>query len=698
MKVSKVFKVFKKRSVDKESAVAKHKLGSSMLGRIQGVSTLEFYTHLLSEWIRDGNGLRPQPLKDDELQIEFDRVFTSRGCKVYYYIKSMPMEVDYGWMGDLRDYCEQPSVRINFTQDLYPYRIDWESYEMRSKREYYSKIMKEAEVDRIQRDEILGSIEDLSAVRGESWLARSWGYIMDADVKRRALILSDCVIEIVRIGNDYEAERHMEEAIKRLHKYCGMNSIQIAKVKNIVYDFMQRSSPFRVMGDSLSRSFINTRLLTDEIISNFGTYEPGKLDEEGTYLGVDVTKYTTVYHNFRHSSQSAENILIMGNTGSGKSFMTKSLVGNFLADNINVIVHDRDSEYIPLCEALHGISLNLSKASGVYFDAMRIGDLTGIPEVDGGLFEESRVATTTVFNAISDHEKGMSTEELRIYNDAYNMLLVECGVSPNDSKTWRLSYNLTYHKLYGKIKDLGKNSEYQANYGTSLRMFINKLSLFFEPDGLKAYLFKTPISITDILGKRKPGAASVLVVINMEVDVAAGNTEADSVDNTLKYLTSNYLSGRMVNYFRARNEFTFEVIEEFQRVCKNRLARESTMGKITGNRKKNAITGIVTNAPRALIQSMGDSSTEIVENINNIIVGKVNEKAIPLICETFSLAYCENTLQSFIDNPAAFSNCFLMKMRGEGIAIIKQLIPDNYTNSPIFATRTSGKVEDEVYE
>ena len=229
-------------------------------------------------------------------------------------------------------------------------------------------------------------------------------------------------------------------------------------------------------------------------------------------------------------------------------------------------------------------------------------------------------------------------------------------------------------------------------------MFVHKLSLYFEEGGLKAYLFKHPINIVDILGNCKPDSPPVLVVINMEVDVASGNTEADTIDNTLKYLTSNYLSGRIVNFFRSQNKFTFEAIEEFQRVCKNKMARESAMGKITGNRKKNAITGIIMNAPRALIEAMGDSSAEIVENINNLIVGRVNAKAIPMICDTFSLAYCEDVLQSFIDNPAAFGHCFLMKMRGDGVAITKQLVPPNYINSPIFATRTSGKDEDESYE
>lgn len=694
----KIGRLGKRREVDAQASSAMEKVGGGLLGKIQGVSTLEFYTHLLTQWIRDGSGLKAQGLKDDEMQIEFDRVFTSKGCKQFFYIKAFPMEIDYSWLSDLRSFCSRDHVRINFTQDLYPFRINWESYEMKAKREQYSQMLKESEIDRIRRDEILGTVDDLTAVKRESWLARSWGYIMDADVRRRALLLTDCVIEVMTVETGSEAEANMVSAVKALYKYCAMNNIHIRKVRNIVFDFMQRSSPFRVMGDSLSRSFIDTRVLTDEIVANFSTYEPGKLEELGTYMGVDVTKYTTVYHNFRHSSQSAENILIMGITGSGKSVVTKSLVGNFLADKINVIVHDRDGEYIPLCEALNGISINLSKASGIYFDAMRISDFTGVRDVDAGLFEESRVATTTVFNALADQIHGMDTEELRIYNDAYNNLLKKHGVYQDRPQTWRNSYSLSYTRLYDEIKALGNNSEYKTLYGVTLKRFVNKLSIFFEEGGLKAYLFKKAINITDILGNCKPDSPPVFIVINMEVDVASGNTEADTIDNTLKYLTSNYLSGRIVNFFRSQSKFTFEAIEEFQRVCKNPMARESTMGKITGNRKKNAITGIITNAPRALIEAMGDSSAEIVENINNIIVGKVNAKAIPLICDTFSLAYCETVLQRFIDNPAAFEHCFLMKMRGDGVAITKQIVPSNYINSPIFATRDSGKDEDESYE
>lgn len=691
--------MFKKKVVsDAQTASAAGKVGGGILGKLKGVSTLEFYTHLLIQWIKDGNGLKPVSLKDEEMQIEFDRVFTQLGCKQLFYVKALPMELDYSWMGDLREFCSRDGVRINFTQDLYPFRIDWESYEMKAKREQYSRILKESKIDRIQRDEILSTIEDVTAEKRESWLARSWGYIMDADVRRRALILSDCVIEVLAVGKGPETEQNLKDSIKALYKFCNMNNILIKKVKNIVFDFMQRSSPFRVMSDSLSQSFINTRVLTDEIIANFGSYAPGKLEGAGTFIGVDVMKYTAVYHNFRSSSQAAENILLVGLTGSGKSVVAKSLIGNMLADRINVVVHDRDGEYIPLCKALKGISINLSKSSGIYFDAMRIADFTGDPEIDAGLFEESRVATTTVFNALANQVTGMNTDELRIYNDAYNNLLATNGVHLERPETWRNTYALNYSKLYGEIQLLGRNSEYQRRYGDTLKQFVNKLSVFFEPGGLKSYLFRKPITIKDILGSNRPDSPPVLIVINMEVDAASGNTGADTIDNTLKYLTSNYLSERIVNYFKSQGKFTFEAIEEFQRVCKNKLARESAMSKVTGNRKKNAVTCIITNAPKALVEAMGDSSTEIVENINNYIIGKVNQKAIPLICDTFSLAYCENILQGFIDNPAVYKHCFLTKMRGDGVAITKQLLPDKYVNSPIFATRDTVRVNGENYE
>ena len=679
-------------------ALGKVSVGHSLLGKIEGVSTLEFYTHLATEFVLDGSQAIAAKLRDDQMQIEFDRTFTADCIKMYFFINSFPPDIDYSILAELRAYVASPLVKVNFNMNAYPHPLDWESYELKSKRAQWTKDLKDAEIDRMNRDEILGTIDDATSQVRQTWLARSWAYMLDADIRGRAIILTDTIIELQTIGNGMDASKALKEAVAKLFKFCAMKTITIKKIRNILFDFLQSVSPFRVMDNNLTHTFIKQRVITDEVMANMCTYTPGGDSELGTLIGVDVACYRCEYRNFKRESEAAENILVIGMTGSGKSATCKSLVLSMLDSRINVIVHDLDGEYEPLCREVGGTIITLSKAEGLYFDATRIGDLTGVEAIDRELYQESRVATTTIFNALADQEFGMTTDELRLFNDAYNEVLQKAGVYEKRRETWRNSYNLTYKSIYDELAYMGRNTKYTRIYGDKLNAFIRKLSIFFETGGLRSYLFQKPISITDITGERKKNDPPTFIVINMELDAASGNTKSDTIDNTLKHLTSNYLSDRLLDFFRSLDEFTNEVVEEFQRASRNKLCRESTMKKITANRKRNGITTIVTNSPRALIQSLSDCSSEIVENINNIMVGKLNEKVIQEVCDTFSLDYCEGILQQIITNPAAYEHCFLTKMQGKGVSVIKQMIPKKLLLSPVFQTRTRVKEEwdDEV--
>jgi len=76
-------------------------------------------------------------------------------------------------------------------------------------------------------------------------------------------------------------------------------------------------------------------------------------DERGLYLGYNAYP---VFVNFfaRNNERVNSNMMVIGKSGAGKSFTTKTLLTNFAADNTRVFILDPENEYEILCKNLHG--------------------------------------------------------------------------------------------------------------------------------------------------------------------------------------------------------------------------------------------------------------------------------------------------------------------------------------------------------
>ncbi len=98
------------------------------------------------------------------------------------------------------------------------------------------------------------------------------------------------------------------------------------------------------------------RVLPASSAANFFPFSfSGKTDSHGLYIGRD--KYGTnilVDFDKRAEDKTTSNILILGNSGQGKSYLMKLLLTNIRESGKKVIVLDPEAEYEELCNALGG--------------------------------------------------------------------------------------------------------------------------------------------------------------------------------------------------------------------------------------------------------------------------------------------------------------------------------------------------------
>lgn len=108
------------------------------------------------------------------------------------------------------------------------------------------------------------------------------------------------------------------------------------------------------------------RVLPASSVANFFPFNfSGKTDPRGLYLGRD--KYGTnilVDFDRRAEDKTTSNILILGNSGQGKSYLMKLILTNIRESGKSIIVLDPEHEYEELCHNLGGCYIDFM--SGEY--------------------------------------------------------------------------------------------------------------------------------------------------------------------------------------------------------------------------------------------------------------------------------------------------------------------------------------------
>ena len=87
------------------------------------------------------------------------------------------------------------------------------------------------------------------------------------------------------------------------------------------------------------------------------------MDDKGVILGIQ-NNYPLIVDFFKRNSERVNsNIVIMGKSGSGKSYATKTLLTHLSAENCKIFILDPENEYLPLAEHLGGRLIDVGTAA-----------------------------------------------------------------------------------------------------------------------------------------------------------------------------------------------------------------------------------------------------------------------------------------------------------------------------------------------
>lgn len=643
-----------------------------------------------------------------------------------YSIDGYPRELEVSYRTTLRGACK-PGVRISFISQLEKHSIDWNSAQMKARMRTWRMLEEESgDVDEYNL------YQNLNKMDSQAWKKDSLVYLSTAEIRRKRKMFKFRSIMLV----SGERGKNFDDSVKEIISLCKSMNIKISRVIGDIPEYLKVFSPFSNTYDNKVLKQCGCITIPDELLSRFNTYSQGMIGRSGIYWGTDIFSSFPCLKPVKRTTETAENWLITAETGGGKSYFVKGLLVQLLAKSTynGTIMDIEGFEYIPLAEYLSindsVVILNMGEGTGAYYDPVEI-IVTGEPELDEDMYSLSSSFTLSLFKCLLGTTQEQDEWVDIVINDAVSLTYGKQGVDAADIKTWGRSAGLTLQDVYDTLKSLKSSGDSRRavsamfsrslyeekmgigtamsqndvnrlvtsneGYQLAIDMCIAKISRYFEPNGIRAHLFKNRITIDEVKNAK-------LVICSFGMAGKSPST-VDPIQMALMQLYSANISHLRSVFSKSAGKFNFKLWEEFQRWGGFPDADKTINVALTGGRKLGDVNIVVTNR---IIDMLNDDKFGIFSNITSIAIGciwdaEVRERlcerlTIPqMIPELETLVTNNKDLSAYVDGDTLISNpyskAFLIGLDKTVYTLSRMSMPEELSKSKIFRTGVDVKGE-----
>ncbi len=254
-------------------------------------------------------------------------------------------------------------------------------------------------------------------------------------------------------------------------------------------------------------------------------------DPEGFYLGMNNEP---VFIDFfkRDKERINSNMVVLGKSGSGKSFATKAILTNLASDNTKVFILDPEREYDIMARNLKGKVIDVGSAKEGRINPLQV--ITGLDdETDTG--ENVSLSShlqflESFFKMILD---GITNDALEVLNECIKEMYEKFGITshtrieeltPDQFPIMQDLFNYVSEQY-----DIAKD-EYQRNNLKIIRTYLNK----FAEGGRNSLLWNGKSTIT---------ADESMIVFNFQTLLANGNND---IANAQMMLIMRWLNNEII--------------------------------------------------------------------------------------------------------------------------------------------------------
>lgn len=673
------------------------------MGKIKEI--IEMYDNLLANLYAGGLIFNKNKLDVSKISIGFSHIASETMVFKYFMINSFPDFIDGQLIDHIRASCIQPGVRINMYTYGDPFRINWESAEMRSRMRYLQQYTENQSAS-INPFEMR---EKLKAVAMRERILLSTQYLNDAElVQKRTTFKVSFVVEISS-RRDEQSQINLYRAISLFKSMCGSSGMKYREIRVNVIDWMSQLGMFSLKHIKEVANKIAKKTITDDVLSVFNGYKQGRIGASGVPIGMDVMSRLPVLRVLKEDPDAAENWLISAETGGGKSYYVKTLLTYLLASGFVVTVMDYEGdEYYNLANYIRAgnpedvIIISAGKGSAVYFDPMEIPDLTGADDVDEDLKDSAMQYTLAVFRVIVSGPEGtMSIWEESVISAANKRVYDDHGIT-EDRGTWKRSKGLRISMVYDEVKRMVNERELldettdNQKHKAAVKI-LEYSSMYFEEGHSKSGTFKQPMSANELFKAK-------LIIFSFGMR-GATSSQVDPTLMALKQLSVANVAIQVSNHSKyIRKCFNVKVWEEFQRWGEIAGSSEIISNAMTGGRKRGDVNFLITNDLGEVLDLSNPVSRRLRQNFTVKVIGKVSDESVRAeFCKRYSVPELikpletiakANSAEAATSNSASgrYRKAFCIVTDDNKKAIVKVMLPASISKTQLF--RTGVEVED----
>ncbi len=220
-------------------------------------------------------------------------------------------------------------------------------------------------------------------------------------------------------------------------------------------------------------------------------------DENGLYIGQAAGSPAFVNFFRRDRERVNSNMVIIGKSGSGKSYATKTILSQLAAENSKIFILDPENEYTKLAQNMHGKIIDVGSASQGRLNPFHI--ITTLSDEEEGVSDTGATSFHTHLQFLEEFYRqilpGIDTDALEYLNTMTIRMYQQKGIDETtDLSQLEPSDYPIFDDLYDKIiNDIQTSSgEYVKN---NLKILLNYIAKFAE-GGRNAVLRNGEASIT----------------------------------------------------------------------------------------------------------------------------------------------------------------------------------------------------------
>lgn len=670
------------------------------------------YDTMLANRIYGSSTFLEGGMDGSEIRIGYASVESNTNVSRYFVITGLPLFVKYQLFNNIRWYCDEPNVKINCYTSSVPHKIQWESSEMKNKMSIWGETIGNDFEEKKSAFEYRRNFEKNVNSRA---IQESTLYFNTAELEQKRTLCRVVFYVEFRCEKEGDNLEYLERAVNNFKVMCKQEDIKYKQVKTNVVDWVRQISMFSTRNIKEVYSKTPKRVVTDDVLAQFSNYKQGRVGYRGIPIGVDIISKMVALKTFKENPDEAENILIAGETGAGKSFFVKDLITYLMAAGFVCTVLDYEGdEYKNIAAYLAASNKNdvrvisMGKRSSNYVDPMPIPELTGDPDVDDGLQEDSiRYAMSMVRIMVKGLKDKLSRWEERVVSVAIKNVYESVGVT-DEKETWARSENLKIEDVYDEVNRLIRNKSFINDDDVENKMHNaaldvqNALAVYFEPGESKYGTFANPIRAKDVYDAR-------FIVFEFGMKGATSN-QIDADVLALKQLSVANISIQISNHCKyTRHCFNVKVWEEYQRWGAVEGSAEIIVNAMTGGRKRGDVNLLVTNNLAEILDEENKVAVTLAQNFQTKIVGGIDDKStIKKFCKKFGLEEIQPALykiskenkrknqkdrkgRQMKESPYSHAFCVML---GENSAIVKVKLPKEILNSKLYRTGVHEKEDD----